>query len=458
MPQPRWLDIAWGDLGVAEIAGSRHNARIVRTYADVGHPEVDNDEVAWCAAFLGACLERAGIGSTRSLMARSYLNWGEPADEPRYGAIAVLSRGSDPSLGHVGFLVGETASDIILLGGNQGDAVTVQAFPRSRLLACRWPAATTPVIPDGASAPTRDPAPDTDLFERALTHVLEMEGGYDDDPYDPGGPTNQGITLAEFARDRGIEVTAGNFAALKAELKRIPPATVRRIYRDRYWLPASCPDLPPPLAFFHFDAAVNQGVTGAARMLQQSVGTDTDGEIGPLTLAAVAAQSVPRTLSLYADIRRQRYRALGHFWRFGKGWLRRVDRTLERAQAIDPAQPPARTNTASTSITIPSQQQEKTNMTTQPEQTDSTAPSGDGKWWGHSMTIWGVIITSLSTVLPTIGPLLGLNITADLVHQIGDQLVQVVQALGGLIGTVLTVYGRMRATTLLERRQITLNM
>jgi hypothetical protein len=74
------------------------------------------------------------------------------------------------------------------------------------------------------------------------------------------------------------------------------------------------------------------------------------------------------------------------------------------------------------------------------------------------MTIWGVIITSLSTVLPTIGPLLGLNITADLVHQIGDQLVQVVQALGGLIGTVLTVYGRMRATTLLERRQITLNM
>ena len=36
-----------------------------------------------------------------------------------------------------------------------------------------------------------------------------MEGGYDDDPYDPGGPTNQGITLAEFARDRGVELTAG---------------------------------------------------------------------------------------------------------------------------------------------------------------------------------------------------------------------------------------------------------
>ena len=257
-----------------------HNTRVVRYYADVGHPQVDNDEVAWCAAFLGACLERSGIRSTRSLMARSYLTWGEPAGEPHYGAIAVLSRSFDPRLGHVGFLVGETAADIILLGGNQGDAVSVQAFPRSRLLGLRWPVTprhpATPVIPEAAPSdypgPSRSRRP---LFERALAHVLEMEGGYDDDPYDPGGPTNMGITLAEYARDRGIEVTADTLAALKAELKAIPPATVRRIYRDRYWLPASCPDLPPPLAFFHFDAAVNQGVAGAARMLQQSVGADS---------------------------------------------------------------------------------------------------------------------------------------------------------------------------------------
>jgi hypothetical protein len=52
------------------------------------------------------------------------------------------------------------------------------------------------------------------------------------------------------------------------------------------------------------------------------------------------------------------------------------------------------------------------------------------------------------------GPLLGLNV-ADLVHQIGDQ---VVQSIGGLVGTILTIYGRTRATTLLERRQITLNV
>jgi lysozyme family protein len=282
-----------------------------------------------------------------------------------------------------------------------------------------------------------------------------MEGGYDDDPYDPGGPTNQGITLAVYARDRGVEVTADTLAALKAELKAIPSSTVRRIYRNRYWLPASCPDLPPALAFFHFDAAVNQGVAGAARMLQQSVGAEVDAEIGPATLAAAAAQPVLLTLARYGEIRRAHYRSLGHFWRFGKGWLRRVDRTLERALAIDRQQAPDSTPAT------PAQQQEKTTMATQTEQTESTtstSTSGEAKWWGQSLTIWGVIITTLSTVLPTFGPLLGLNVTADLVHQIGDQLVQAAQALGGLVGTVMSVYGRVRATTLLERRQITLNM
>ena len=55
------------------------------------------------------------------------------------------------------------------------------------------------------------------------------------------------------------------------------------------------------------------------------------------------------------------------------------------------------------------------------------------------MTIWGVIITTLSTVLPAFGPLLGLDITAELIRQLGDQIVVVVQAVGGLIGTILTI-------------------
>ena len=446
MDQPRWLELAWADLGVTEASGAADNPDVVRYYADAGHPEVRHDEVAWCAAFVGACLERAGLQGTRSLAARSYLDWGTPLDEPRIGAVAVLSRGSDPSLGHVGFLLAMNASRIVLLGGNQGDAVSVQSFDRSRLLGLRWPAAH--VIPRGAPATNEGATHDMHaIFERALAHVLEMEGGFDEDPYDPGGPTNRGITLAEFARDKGLELTPANFAAMKAELKAITPDTVRRIYRDSYWQAAACPDLPPALALFHFDAAVNQGVAGAARMLQQAVGADVDGEIGPLTLAAAAARPLAATLDAYAAIRRQRYRALPTFWRFGKGWLSRVDATLALAREIArsvPASPPPQKGPAP--------------MTSEPAPVPGTPAISEPKWWGSSVTIWGILITALSTVLPAVAPALGFNITAELIRQLGDNVVTLAQALGGLIGTIMAIYGRLRTNAPLERRQITLHM
>jgi HK97 family phage portal protein len=269
-----------------------------------------------------------------------------------------------------------------------------------------------------------------------------------DDPYDPGGPTNRGITVAAFAHHKGVEPTADNVGALKAELKQLPVETAHRIYRSRYWLAAACPRLPAPLALFHFDAAVNHGVDGAARMLQQAVGASVDGEIGAATLAAIAARPIRHTLGAYAEIRRQRYRSLGHFWRFGKGWLRRVDLTLERAASFDRA----------LTSPHPSQPKEKQPMST--ETSPAVPPGADTqpKWWATSMTMWGVLVTALSTVLPALGPLLGLNLTAELIQQLGDNVVVFGQALGGLVGTILAIYGRVRASGPLERRQVTLSL
>jgi hypothetical protein len=88
----------------------------------------------------------------------------------------------------------------------------------------------------------------------------------------------------------------------------------------------------------------------------------------------------------------------------------------------------------------------------------AATPATDTKWWGHSMTIWGAFITTLATVLPTVGPLIGLDLTPELVRQLGDHVVLAVQAIGGLAGTILTIYGRLRATTSLERRRVTLTM
>jgi lysozyme family protein len=209
---------------------------------------------------------------------------------------------------------------------------------------------------------------------------------------------------------------------------------VRRIYHDNYWQAAACPELPPGLALFHFDAAVNQGVAGAARMLQQAVGSEVDGEIGPLTLAAVASQPVDEALAAYAEVRCQRYRALATFWRFGKGWLSRVDTTLALANEVNRSMPPL----------VPAQPKGPTPMPTDTQPTTPTPSAPDAKWWGNSMTIQGILVTTLSTVLPVLGPVLGLNITAELIHQLGDNVVTFGQAAGGLIGTVMAIYGRLR--------------
>jgi uncharacterized protein (TIGR02594 family) len=429
MDQPQWLAAAWDELGQREVRGASDNPRIAAFFRDAGQAANLHDEVPWCAAFVGACLERTGFMSSRSLMARSYLRWGTALEEGRAGAVAVLSRGSDPDAGHVGFLLGETLAHVYLLGGNQADAVTVAAFPKARVLDLRWPE------PEAHAAPEIEPAPRGGLFESALAHVLEMEGGYTDDPYDPGGPTNRGITLEVFAAWKG----AAADAALKEELKRIPDETVRAIYRARYWTPAGCDDLPAALAFFHFDAAVNHGVTGATRLLQRAVETDADGEIGPLTLGAIARRPLEETLRSYADERRQRYRALSHFWRFGRGWLARVDIALARALKIS-------------ATPIPSSPQQEGSFDMPASATPTT------KWWGQSVTIWGALITGLSTVLPALGPVIGIDITGDLVREAGEQIVQTVQGIGGLIGLAMTIYGRVRASQPLERRDLTVKL
>ena len=97
---------------------------------------------------------------------RARISTGVCPANAKLGAVAVLSRGSDPGQGHVGFVVGAAKDQLFLLGGNQKDAVTVQSFPMGRLLGLRWPSTA-----EGGRQ-------DDDLFEAALAHVLAMEGGW----------------------------------------------------------------------------------------------------------------------------------------------------------------------------------------------------------------------------------------------------------------------------------------
>lgn len=85
-----------------------------------------------------------------------------------------------------------------------------------------------------------------------------------------------------------------------------------------------------------------------------------------------------------------------------------------------------------------------------------SAPSP--KWWGESLTIWGTLLTAVSTVAPALFAAAGIDISADLIQRLGQNVIAVVQALTGLTGTVLTIIGRVRASKPLERRPITLRM
>ncbi|CUH60225.1 C40 family peptidase [Thalassobacter stenotrophicus] len=135
------FQIAQSYIGTTEGPDAANNPTILGMYATVGHDWVEHDAVAWCAAFVGHCIEQAGLRSTRKLNARSYLDWGVPVElsEAQEGDIVVFSRG-DPSgwQGHVAFFVRPVGdASIAVLGGNQGDAVNVKRYATSRLLGIR---------------------------------------------------------------------------------------------------------------------------------------------------------------------------------------------------------------------------------------------------------------------------------------------------------------------------------
>jgi len=90
--------------------------------------------------------------------------------------------------------------------------------------------------------------------------------------------------------------------------------------------------------------------------------------------------------------------------------------------------------------------------------TEHNGTATSRKWWGSSLTIWGTLITALTTVVPVLGPAVGIDVTPDMVRQAGEQVVAVIQAIGGLIGILMTIYGRARATNGLERRQVRLQL
>lgn len=142
-----WLAEAQSLIGLEEDTGPGSNAQILK-WALEQHISYHDDAVPWCGLFVSHCiasqLPREPLPAN-PLGARAYQTFGKPVS-PQPGAIMVFWRESLQSgLGHVGFYVGEDQEgNFLILGGNQGDQVSIIGKPRRRFLAARWPITALP--------------------------------------------------------------------------------------------------------------------------------------------------------------------------------------------------------------------------------------------------------------------------------------------------------------------------
>lgn len=157
-----------------------------------------------------------------------------------------------------------------------------------------------------------------DVFNRAVEFVLEQEGGYVNDPNDPGGETKFGISKR---------------AHPNLDISNITMADAKAIYYRDYWLKSGAliNDVSSELAVILFDTAVNMGTGTAVRFLQRVLRVTEDGVIGSRTMEALQKSNIEDTIQWYVVNRILRYAELPTWSRYRRGWLKRTIGSLRQA-------------------------------------------------------------------------------------------------------------------------------
>lgn len=155
-------------------------------------------------------------------------------------------------------------------------------------------------------------------FHICAKRTAVAEGGYVNDPKDPGGPTMRGITQATLSGWLGRPASVAEVVAVTEEL-------AHEIYRANYWVPAGCDNLPIGLDYCVFDFAINSGVSRAVKVMQRLVGVREDGIMGVQTLAAIDRSDLSLLIDRYQDARLAFMKSLKIWGRFKNGWTKRVN-------------------------------------------------------------------------------------------------------------------------------------
>ena len=231
-----------------------------------------------------------------------------------------------------------------------------------------------------------------DNFETSLALTLQFEGGYVDNPHDPGGATNLGITRAVLAQVRGRPVSRSEVMALSRD-------EARGIYRRLYWNSVAGDALPKGIDAVVFDLSVNSGPQHAIHALQTALGQPRSGRIDNAVLSALASMHLADVIIAICRQRLSFLARLKTFSFFGRGWTRRVQCVQRAALAMladvpvaKPAHHPAGPNPPG-----PSPHPKGT-----PMDNNIAAHTETSKPFWASQTIWssfGVIGSSLAGVV-----------------------------------------------------------
>ena len=156
-----------------------------------------------------------------------------------------------------------------------------------------------------------------DNFSQCFALVLKNEGGYVDNPADPGGATNLGCTKAVWEQYIGRSVT-------KDDIKALTPNDVMPLYKAKYWDTIKGDDLPEGVDYAVFDYAINSGPSRAAKALQSVLSITVDGQIGPATLRALETANPREVATAVCEARLAFLQSLPTYATFGRGWSSRV--------------------------------------------------------------------------------------------------------------------------------------
>jgi hypothetical protein len=161
-------------------------------------------------------------------------------------------------------------------------------------------------------------------FEQCLAFVLKSEGGYVDDPNDPGGATKFGVTLNTMSNWRKTNVT-------KDDMRDLTINDVMPIYRQWYWDRCRCDQLPSGVDYCVFDAAVNSGCSQSVKFLQAALNVTVDGLIGPHTIGASSQRDASELIEQFCEERLHFMQSLRTWNFYGKGWSARVESVKQAA-------------------------------------------------------------------------------------------------------------------------------